>query len=821
MPLTTGTQLGRYEICSLLGMGGMGEVYLAYDSRLKRKIALKVLPDSFIDSREHLRRFEQEARAVSALNHPNIITIHEIGTDGDTHFIATELIEGETLRQKLRTGRLEIEQILDIVIQIASALNAAHGSGIVHRDLKPENIMLREDGLVKVLDFGLAKLVEQRGAAPGDTQATTFALGLTQPGAVIGTVAYMSPEQARGQEVDARTDIFSLGVVWHEMLTGSRTFAGGTASDMIAAILKSEPPPLSHFNQNIPAELERIVGKSLAKDREERYQTAKDLLVDLRRLLKKLETQDEVERTPAPNNTQHEHATQILTARPTRRSDEVAGAIRTYKLGFAIALGVLLVAGVVWGYRFIAGRSSQLRDIESIAVLPFINESGNSEVEHLSDGMTETLINSISQLPLLSVKARSSVFRYKGKEMKPETIASELSVQSLLTGRFVQRGNDLTLYLALVDGRNGNQLWGEQYHRKLADLVILQSEIARDVSQKLRARLSRADEQKVVRNYTDNAEAYQLYLKGRYHVFKITPPEVYKGIVYLQEAIRLDPNYALAYVGLSQAYRSLTLGGEMNPAETLPKAKAAAQKAIELDDALAEAHSTLAVTAFFYDWNWNEAENQNRRALELDPNSPITRVFYAHLLSNTGRHAEALAEIKRARELDPLSSFAGALEGQFLLHAGRTDEALDRLQKTADLDPNFYFPHIFAASAYNEKGMYREAIAEAHRAKALAPNETMSDVNEGYALAKSGQRVEARVVLERLLELSKVRFVPPYHIALIYNGLDERDKTFEWLDQGYQQRDPKMVFLKIDPKLNNLRSDPRFAELMRKVGLPQ
>ncbi|HEY0097857.1 MAG TPA: protein kinase, partial [Pyrinomonadaceae bacterium] len=605
MPLTTGTQLGRYEICSLLGMGGMGEVYLAYDSRLRRKIALKVLPDSLIDSPEHLRRFEREARAVSALNHPNIITIHEIGTDGDTHFIAMELIEGETLRQKLRTGRLEIEQTLDVVTQIASALNAAHGSGIVHRDLKPENIMLREDGLVKVLDFGLAKLVEKRGALPGDTQATTLAIGLTQPGAVIGTVAYMSPEQARGQEVDARTDVFSLGLVWHEMLSGSITFAGATASDMIAAILKSEPPPLSHFNQNIPAELERIVGKSLAKDREERYQTAKDLLVDLRRLLKKLETQNEIGRTSPPDKTEHENATQILPARPARSGDKVSGASRTYRLGFAIASGVLLLACVVWGYWFIAGRTSQLGQIESIAVLPFINESGNSDVEHLSDGMTETLINSISKLPLLSVKARSSVFHYKGKEIKPESIASELSVQALLTGRFVQRGNDLTLYLALVDGRNGNQLWGEQYNRKLVDLVLLQSEIARDVSRKLRARLSRADEQEVVRNDTDNPEAYELYLKGRYHVFKLTPPEVDKGISYLQKAIHLDPNYALAYVGLSQAYRARVLGGEMNPAETLPKAKEAAQKAIRIKDALAEAHGALANMTFWYDWNWN------------------------------------------------------------------------------------------------------------------------------------------------------------------------------------------------------------------------
>jgi serine/threonine-protein kinase len=463
----------------------------------------------------------------------------------------------------------------------------------------------------------------------------------------------------------------------------------------------------------------------------------------------------------------------------------------------------------------------QRSQIESIAVMPFVNEGGTSEVEYLSDGMTESLINGLSRLPNLSVKARSSVFRYKGKDVDPQRIASELSVQAILNGRVVQRGDNLTLYLSLVDARDGNQLWGEQYDRKVADLVSLQREIARDVSQKLRSRLSGAEEQKVTKDYTANTEAYQLYLKGRFNVFKLTPPEVKAGILYFQQAIQLDPNYALAYVGLADAYRSLGLGAEMSPTEFLPKSKAAAQRALEIDDSLAEAHTALGMTMFWYDWNWSAVENQFKRALELNPNSAETHQFYAHLLSNTGRHAEALAEIKRARELDPYSPFLNTLEGQFLLHAGKPDEALVRLRETFELAPSFWFPHLFASSAYIEKGMFVEAISEARRATELSSAQTVSAANEGYALAKLGKYEEARIVLDRLLKLSKERFVPPYHIAFLYNGLGQRNEAFAWLERGFEQRDPKMTFLKVEPKWNNLRDDPRFVDLMRRVGLSQ
>ncbi len=458
--------------------------------------------------------------------------------------------------------------------------------------------------------------------------------------------------------------------------------------------------------------------------------------------------------------------------------------------------------------------------IDSIAVLPFKNESGNADVEYLSDGVTETLINSLSQLSNLSVKARSTVFRYKDKTVEPQTVAAELSVQAILTGRIVQRGDDLTLYLSLVDGRNGNQLWGQRYDRKLADLVALQNEIGHEVSQKLRVQLSARDEQKLKKEYTSSTEAYQLYLRGRYHALKRTLPETQKAISYFQQAIAVDPSYALAYVGLSDAHVS-SLAANLPSNEVFPQARVAAQKAIEIDDTLAAAHAQLGFIIFWYDWDWGASENKFKRALELDPDGADTHLFYAHLLSNTGRHAEALAEAKRARELDPLNLRINALEAQFLIHAGRTDEALTRLQDTLEMDSNYFLAHLYSSSAYIEKGMYSEAISEARRAREISGGRsTHAEAFLGYALAKSGKEAEARSVLDGLLKSPAERYVSPYHIALVYNGLGEHDEALAWLERAYAQRSTGIVFLKVEPKWNNLRDDPRFQDLMRRVGLP-
>lgn len=487
-------------------------------------------------------------------------------------------------------------------------------------------------------------------------------------------------------------------------------------------------------------------------------------------------------------------------------------------LALATATALLLVVAVFVGYRVLISPAANGAPITSIAVLPFTNESGNPELEYLSDGMTESLINSLSQLPQLSVKARSSVFQYKGKSTDVQRIASEFSVQAIVEGRLVQHGDDLTLYLALVDGRNGNQIWGDQYNRKLKDLVSLQSEIARDVSHKLRVRLSGTEEQNLAKNYTENTDAYQLYLRGRYHFLRLTTPEIKVSISQFQQAIDLDPSYALAYVGLAGAYRALAIGAELSPSEFLPKAKQTAQKAIEIDDNLAEAHAELAFIMLWYDWDWTAVENQCKRALELDPKSAEAHLNYAHILSNTGRHSEALAEAKRARELDPLNVRTAALEGEFLIHAGRTDEALAGLQKIFELEPNYWFAHMFAASAYIEKGMLSEAITEALKAKELSGASAHPEAFLGYALAQAGQRPAARAVLNELLKSSDEHYVRSYHIALIYNGLGEHDATLTWLERGFKERDPKMALLNAEPKWNNLRNDAHFQDLLRRMG---
>lgn len=480
-------------------------------------------------------------------------------------------------------------------------------------------------------------------------------------------------------------------------------------------------------------------------------------------------------------------------------------------------LAVALSIGGLYIYRSLtAAPPSQ---IQSIAVLPFKNESGNPDVDYLSDGVTESLINSLSQLSNLSVKARGTVFRYKDRAAEPQAVAAELSVQAILTGRVVQRGDDLTFYLSLIDGLNGNQLWGQRYDRKLADLVALEREIAHDVSRKLRVRLSVGDEQRLKKEYTSNAEAYQLYLRGRYHALKRTFPETQKAISYFEEAIAIDPSYALAYAGLADAHVS-NLAANVPSNEFFPQARAAAQKAIEIDDTLGAAHAQLGFITFWYDWNWGISENQLKQALELDPDDADTHLYYAHLLSNTGRHEEAIGEAKRARELDPLNLRNNALEAQFLIHAGRADEALLRLQQTLEIDANYFLAHLYSSSAYIEKGMYSEGISEARRALQISGGRSSySKGFLGYALAKSGKGVEARSLLDGLMKLSSERYVSAYHIAIIYNGLGQHDEALAWLERAYAQRSPAMVFLKVEPKWNNLRPHPRFQDLLRRVGL--
>src|SRR5688572_8913861 len=665
-----GRRVAQYHVGDRLGSGGMGDVYAA-TARMERKVALKVLAQRLVQDRQHVTRFLQEAHAVLALNHPNIVTVHDIGEADGVYYIASELIEGETLRVAQSRGRFDLERILDISIQVCAALVAAHEKGVVHRDIKPENVMLRGDGYVKVLDFGIAKLT---GQFSGPARAGTSAVSRLQTvaGLIIGTSAYMSPEQARGGGVDARADVWSCGVLLYEMVTGQIPFGGGSTADVLARILEREPAPLATLADDVPVELQRIVTKALQKDPGQRYPAMTDMLADLKALKQDLEFGRKLKRMPAGG-------------RLSRRA--------------ALAIAAAAFAMVALGVRYFAGPFFGPADIESVAVLPFVNASGDPDLEYLSDGMTESLINALAQLPGLSVKARSMVFRYKGRTADPLELATALSVEAVVNGRLERRGDMLSISLSLADGQTGDQIWGERYDSTMADLVALQSGIARDIARKLHSRLSGAAVQEVTNAYTSSAEAFRLYLQGRYHVQKVALPEVRKGIDYFERATAADPGYALAYVGLADAYRTSS-AADIEPVQVVPKALRAAERAVQIAPGLSSAHSQLGMLSIWYDWDPAASERYFERALELNPDNAEARLFYAHLRSNQGRHDEAIREAERALEIEPYNTRFSALTGLFLTHAGRTDEALERLQAAIALDPNHMLGRMFASAAY-------------------------------------------------------------------------------------------------------------------------
>ena len=797
----------------------MGEVFLAEDTELERLIALKILPEDLANDTERMRRFVQEAKSASSLNHQNIITIHEIGKTDNTHFIATEYIEGETLHSRLRSERMNLKSVLDVAIQVASALDAAHRAGIVHRDIKPENVMIRPDGLVKILDFGIAKLTEKKAESIDAEAATAIKAEGTSPGMIIGTASYMSPEQACGKPVDARSDIFSFGVVLYEMLSGKQPFEGENALDVIGSILNKEPAPIQQLLPEVPQEIGRIISKTLKKDRDERYQTAKDLLIDLKDVKQDLELQNKLERTAAPNR--EESKTQILNAttsdiaHTTSSAEYVVSEIKRNKSGFAIGLMVLLLASIGLGYWYFTGRST--KQIESIAVLPFINQSGNADNEYLSDGMTETLINSLSQLPNLAVKARSSVFSYKGKEVSPKQIGNELSVQAVLNGRIAQRGDNITLGLELVDVQTGNQIWGEQYNRKLIDLVSLQTEIARDVSDKLRLRLSGADKQKLTKNYTENAEANQLYLRGRFYSNRRTVKDIKKAIEYFQQAATRDPNYTLAYTGLADAYSVLSTYGGAPSNEVMPKAREAALKALSLDNQLAESHISLGIILNYYDYDFAGAEREFKRAIELNPNSATAHQSYAIPLSNLGRHEEALNEIRRALEIEPLSLISNRSYGIVLFYARRYDESVEQLRKTIELDANFIPAYDTLGNAYRLQGRYADSV-EAYASSQEALNNSEAAALRRESFAKGGWQGFLRDMTDKP-QLNNLK--SSYIVATFHTELGEKDKALAALNKAYEEREFFITLLKVDPRLDPLREDPRFQELLKRVGFPQ
>ena len=813
-----GKQIAHYKVLNRIGRGGMGEVFLAQDTRLGRKVALKLLRKDFTRNEERLRRFRQEAQAASALNHPNILTIHEIGQDDSLQFMATEYVEGETLRQHISRARMTLGHTLEVAVQVASALAAAHQAGIIHRDIKPENIMLRTDGYVKVLDFGLVKLVESKAV---ETAAPTMPKVETEPGLVMGTVSYMSPEQARGLAVDARTDIWSLGVMIYEMVTGRQPFEGETASDVMSLILQKEPLPLAHWWPEVPSELERVVKKALRSDKEERYQTIKDLLIDLRTLRKQLEVEAEIGRSappmggrPATNNQSAAATTQYPSS-----AEYIVTGIKRHKWAAGLALAALAIAlaAATYYYSLRSGRAT----INSMAVLPFANASADPDTEYVSDGITESLINSLSQLPNLRMIARTSAQRYKGRDVDPQTVASELGVQAVLTGRVVRRGDSLSISVELVDARDNRHIWGEQYNRRLADILAVQQEIAREIAERLRARLTGEERRRVTRNYTQNVEAYQLYLRGRHHWNKRTAEGLRQAIEYFQQAIDRDPNYALAYSGLADCYSNLQGYAGAPSSEMVPRARAAASRALEIDPSLAEAHASLGLN-HYQSWQWAESERELKRAIELNPNYASAHQWYGLWLEMVGRFDEALDEVRRAQELDPLSPVINTNLARHYLMRGGSDAAINECRKVIELSPNSFEAHIILALAYQKQGRHDEAIAEFQKAVELTGRGSYPLGALGFSYAVAGRRSEALAILRELEDKYARREAIGAWIAWIYAGLGDKDQAFAWLERDFQERRGTLQnAVLLYPYLDTVRSDPRYAGLLRRMGLSQ
>lgn len=816
----------------------MGEVFLAEDTRLGRRVALKLLSAQSNRDEDRLRRFEQEARAASALNHPNIITIHEISSERGMRFIAMEFVEGETLRERLRRGTMAVREALDVAAQIARALGAAHRVGILHRDIKPENIMLRPDGIVKVLDFGVAKLTEKfaehasgpQAARPEDGEVRTFGLVTTEANIVMGSPNYMSPEQARGLALDARTDIFSLGALMYEMLTGKMAFKGATVTDVIVSLVEHQPPPLSECLPEAPPRLGKILNRAIAKNREDRYQTIDELLDDLKRMRRRLEVEAGSDDSFRPTNldltpstgskvrrTAEELAVRsdlIPTVRATSSAEYVVSEIKRHKRGFFIAAltAMLAIAALVY-----FASSSQPRPMDSIAVLPFTNESSDPNTEYLSEGLTESLINNLSQSRSLKVMSRNAVFKFNGRGADAKAAARELGVHGVLTGRIAQRGDNISINVELIDARDNTQVWGEQYNRQMGDLFTLQEQIARDVSEKLQLKLSGEDEKRVTKRYTNNADAYQLYLKGRFYWNKRTEEGLTKGADLFKQAIDKDPSYALAYAGLADCY-ALLYEYSVPPSKDLyPRAKAAATRALELDGTLAEAHTSLAA-AYEYEWNWSEAEKQYAEAIELNPNYETAHHWYSAYLIARKRVDEAIGESRRALELDPLSLIINTALGRALHSARRYDEAIEQLRKTIDLDPNFAEAHFHLALAYEGKRAYEDATRELEKYIELSGDKSMR-AWVGRINAEWGKKPQAMNALEEVLELSRREQVSPYLVATLYAALGDKEHAFAWLEKLYDEHGYYVVFLNVDPVLDGLRSDSRFGGLLRRIGL--
>jgi serine/threonine-protein kinase len=831
--MTPGTKLGRYEIRSKIGAGGMGEVYLAEDTKLRRRVALKILPADVAANQDRMRRFNQEATAAAALNHPNIAHVYEIDEVEGQHFIAMEFIEGGTLREKIHREQTELRKLLRYLQQVAEGLAKAHAAGIVHRDLKPDNVMITRDGYAKILDFGLAKLTEQTTplsieGTPEEAPTAVMRQPLSSPGVVMGTVGYMSPEQAQGRVVDHRSDIFSFGCILYEAATGQRAFESESTIDTLHKIVHAPVPLVKDVNPSAPADLTRIVRRCLAKDPDERYQSIREAAIELRELRRELEGPAELDTTVPPSSvgsTISSETTggvtassgQVSTA-PASSAEYIITGIKRHKLAAVIVLAALVLGGVGLT-AYLHARNTEVA-IDSIAVLPFVNQNRDPETEYLSDGLTESIINSLTQLPNLRVIPSASAFRYRDKDLDPLTAGKELGVRAIVTGRMMQRGDNLTINAALVDVRDNKQIWGEQYSRKVGDALTVQQEISREISERLRTRLSGEEQRQLTRFDTRNPDAYAFYLKGRYYWNKRTAENLRKAIEQFQQAADKDPNYALAYVGLADCYALQEIYFGTPGSEAFPKAKAFAERALQLDNSLSEAHTSL---AFAYDqlWQWRKAEEEFKRSIELNPSYPTAHHWYSLSLLNEGRFDEALTEGRRAQELDPLSLVIGQNLAQTYLARGDVNSAIEQARKIIDLDPRYGRAHQQLGFDYLKQGNHSEAIAELMKAVDLSERDHLALAGVGYGYAASARRAEALAILKELEAKYEKHQALGQDLAAIYAGLGDKDQAFAWLEKDFQARSGLLARIGWQLPFESLRSDPRYADLRRRMGLPQ
>ena len=835
--LSTNSTLSHYRILSKIGAGGMGEVYLAQDTKLDRKVALKILPAELASNRERMGRFVREAKAAAALNHPNIATIHEIGESDGVNFISMEFIDGVTLTEQIHREKIELMKLLRNLQHAAEGLAKAHAAGIVHRDLKPDNIMITRDGHAKILDFGLAKLIDQTPMPDVDSSeiATAVMPQHSTPGAIMGTVGYMSPEQAQGKtpEIDQRSDIFSFGCILFEAATGKKPFEGESIIKSLHKVVYEPAPPMAEFNPAAPPELQRIVRRCLEKDPDDRYQSIREVAIELKHLRRESGAVADSDTTlPPPSGSStvlssdsgsRLGATALApasTAPSLSSAEYLVQGIKRHKLVAALSIAIIVAAVflVAW---YLRARNSAT-SIDSIAILPFENKSNTADTDYLSDGLAESLIYRLSQLPNLKVSPTSTVMRYKGKDTDVKKIASELGVNAVLTGRIAQRGDDLTISVELVDARNNKVLWGEQYDRKMSDLLATQREIATTITQKLQLKLAGAETKGITKKYTDSNEAYQLYLRGRYSFAKRTKDEMLHAIEYYRQAVKIDPKFALAYARISETYGSMPAYPYLSPKDAFPEAKAAAQKALEIDPTLAEAHTFLAYSLVIYDWNWSEAERSFKRAIELDPNNSDAHFRYGQIyLGPMGRLDECLAEIKRGLDSEPLDLNMGATLAWAYLAAGQKDKALEQARKTYDLEPNHPIGRWIMCQTYVENGMYDQAIAIAEQWLQADPTNQFALRDAGVAYAKAGRRDKAEEMIRRFREIAKTQYVPACRVAAIYVALGEKDKAYEELDKAFEARDWEMYRIKADTYWTTLRDEPRFAALVKRLNLPQ